>query len=149
MKKELFGGFAFFSIVIMGNYIIKHFLDNYNDIDDKNQDDKTQDDKTQDDKTQDDKTQDDKTQDDIVMEKMDAKNLSYHTDDIDSQEGQEGAIRLLDSVMPIVDVLEVKLNDDIVLIQQILEKKQHLINLNTRLFEIKERLHDLKNDLVK
>jgi len=30
-----------------------------------------------------------------------------------------------------------------------LEKKQHLINLNARLFEIKEKLQDLKNELVK
>ena len=61
----------------------------------------------------------------------------------------DATLKLLDSVIPMVDVLETKLKDDIVLIQQILEKKQHLINLNTRLFEIKERLQELKNDLVK
>ena len=162
MRRELFGGAIFVSIVIGMNYILKNFLCEYSDENEK----VTLVEQKQNDIVMEQKQNDivmEQKQHDIVMEKIPDNLLDDLLDNLlDDLPGElpdddlhddldEGAItiNLLNSVIPMVDVLETKLKDDIILIQQILDKKQHLIDLNARLSEIKEKLQDLRNDLVR
>ena len=154
MRRELFGGAMFVTIVIGMNYILKNFLCEYSDDNDNHKKEKLI-------------TPVEQKQHDIIMEQLPDNLPDNLLDDLldnllddlpddlpdnlpdNLQEQDVNTINLLDSVIPMVDILETKLKDDIILIQQILEKKQHLIDLNARLFEIKEKLQDLKNDLIK
>jgi hypothetical protein len=75
---------------------------------------------------------------DKVKEEMDDKKEDVK-DDID-----QDTLNLLDEVKYVLDT---KIKDDIMVVQNILEKKQYLIGLNKRLMEIRDRLQELKNEL--
>ena len=78
---------------------------------------------------------------DKVEEEMDDK--KDVKEDVKDEIDQD-TLNLLDEVKYVLDT---KIKDDIMVVQNILEKKQYLIGLNKRLMEIRDRLQELKNEL--
>lgn len=122
MKKESVIGFFIFASFLYGiNNILKFTL---NAQETKN--------------TQNNKKQDEKNSDiDILMEeieKMDNMNVAGINDDNE-----------------IIDVLESSMmqtiENDIIMVEKMIEKKEYLIKLNSKLVEIKQRLTNLKSEI--
>ena len=141
MRKDLFGGFVFFSFLVGFNYALKFFFDELNEesipIDDLTMKQLFENEKC-----------------DNMNEKCDDKNTNEKCDEIGDKNTNDKCdvnvekekIELLETI---TSSLENKIEYDISTIQQLLERKEYLINLNQRLLEIKSKLECLKDDLLK
>ena len=152
MKREFFGGAIFFSFLVGINYILKNMYERYSDDDDdsenadlsnvENKSDTTNETVTNELVTNELVTNELVTNElatnELVMEEI--NNFDNDTCDNCSH------VDVLDSVIKIV--LDTKIEDDIEMIQKVLDRKQYLLGLNDRLSEIRERLEDLKNELM-
>jgi hypothetical protein len=165
MKREFFGGAIFFSFLVGINYILKNMYERYSDDDSENADlsnvenksDTTNETVTNETVTNETVTNETVTNEfvtnefvtnelvtnelvtnELVMEEI--NNFDNDTCDNCSH------VDVLDSVIKIV--LDTKIEDDIEMIQKVLDRKQYLLGLNDRLSEIRERLEDLKNELM-
>ena len=157
MKREFFGGAIFFSFLVGINYILKNMYERYSDDDDdsenadlsnvENKSDTTNEFVTNELVTNELVTNEFVTNElvtnelatnELVMEEI--NNFDNDTCDNCSH------VDVLDSVIKIV--LDTKIEDDIEMIQKVLDRKQYLLGLNDRLSEIRERLEDLKNELM-
>jgi len=140
MKREFFGGAIFFSFLVGINYILKNMYERYSDDDSENADLSNVENKS--DTTNETVTNELVTNElvtnELVMEEI--NNFDNDTCDNCSH------VDVLDSVIKIV--LDTKIEDDIEMIQKVLDRKQYLLGLNDRLSEIRERLEDLKNELM-
>ena len=143
MRKDLFGGFVFFSFLVGFNYALKFFFDELNEesipIDDLTMKQLFENEKC------DDKNTNEKCDDKNTNEKCDEIGDKNTNDKCDVNVEKE-KIELLETI---TSSLENKIEYDISTIQQLLERKEYLINLNQRLLEIKSKLECLKDDLLK
>ena len=137
MKREFFGGAIFFSFLVGINYILKNMYERYSDDDDDSENADLSNVENKSDTTNETVTNELVTNE-LVMEEI--NNFDNDTCDNCSH------VDVLDSVIKIV--LDTKIEDDIEMIQKVLDRKQYLLGLNDRLSEIRERLEDLKNELM-
>ena len=57
---------------------------------------------------------------------------------------------ILDNILkPMIDIMECNVNNELLPIEKIIDRKNHLLHLNQRLTLIKEHLQQLKEDLIK
>lgn len=57
---------------------------------------------------------------------------------------------ILDNILkPMIDIMECNVNNELLPIEKIIDRKHHLLHLNQRLTLIKEHLQQLKEDLIK
>jgi hypothetical protein len=142
MKREFFGGAIFFSFLVGINYILKNMYERYSDDDDDSENADLSNVENKSDTTNETVTNELATNElatnELVMEEI--NNFDNDTCDNCSH------VDVLDSVIKIV--LDTKIEDDIEMIQKVLDRKQYLLGLNDRLSEIRERLEDLKNELM-
>ena len=153
MKREFFGGFLFIGLVFGVNYVLKNVLKEFNDEDDVKQESTSSNNVVDEllmeelcDQAQADQVQADQVQAD---QRADQVQADQRADQVQADQVNPGTIELLDSVIPMVSVLETKIRDDIDVVQKILERKKYLVNLNEKLVEIKDKLQGLKNELTK
>jgi hypothetical protein len=153
MRKEFFGGFVFVGLVFGVNYVLKHVLKELSDEDTKDKNghimeelfmeelEQSKQEKEEQEEQKEQKKQDDQG-DQAILEQ-----INQERENLPDQANL--SIELLDSVIPMVSVLETKIRDDMDMVQKILERKRYLVNLNEKLVEIKDKLQELKNELVK
>ena len=138
MKREFFGSAIFFTFLVGVNYILKNMYDRYSD-DTENKRDTENETVT---KYNLDHVDDDNLDDD----NLDDDNNTVVGDVVGDVVDNSSPIDVLDSVIKIV--LDTKIEDDIEIFQKVLDRKQYLLGLTDRLSEIRERLEDLKNELI-
>jgi hypothetical protein len=161
MRKEFFGGFVFVGLVFGVNYVLNHVLKELSDEDtkDKNghimeelfmeelEQSKQEKEEQEEQKDQEKEEQKEQQKQDDQGDQAILEQINQERENLPDQANL--SIELLDSVIPMVSVLETKIRDDMDMVQKILERKRYLVNLNEKLVEIKDKLQELKNELVK
>ena len=156
MRKEFFGGFVFVGLVFGVNYVLKHVLKELSDEEtiDKNSHimeelfmEELEQSKQEVESNQEEQIKQEDQGEHVIQEQMNQERVGYASEGLPDQGNP--TIELLDSVIPMVSVLETKIRDDMDMVQKILERKRYLVNLNEKLVEIKDKLEELKNELVK
>jgi hypothetical protein len=158
MRKDLFGGFVFFSFLVGFNYALKFFFDELNEesipIDDLTMKQLFENEKCDEKCDNTNEKCDEKCDDKNTNEKCDEigdKNTNEKCDEIGDKNTNDNNVEKekIELLETITSSLENKIEYDISTIQQLLERKEYLINLNQRLLEIKSKLECLKDDLLK
>jgi hypothetical protein len=145
MKREFFGGAIFFSFLVGINYILKNMYERYSDDDSENADLSNVENKS--DTTNETVTNELVTNELVTNELVTNELVMEEINNFDNDTCDNCShVDVLDSVIKIV--LDTKIEDDIEMIQKVLDRKQYLLGLNDRLSEIRERLEDLKNELM-